>query len=354
VTAAETSIADSQTAEAAETSLDVGEIAGAAETSAAVVEPKPWRFSETRSIRPFRTSPHALAGLGFRIHDDSPFTNEDPWSVIVEPEEFGRPNFRPAWNLKIDTSALAAESGLPVDRLSASVVLRDSALLKSERIISWPISDAPGEYVVDHKVLTSISGARGVTFVVEVAPSAWLKPAFRTAYWPGQFVASRTFGIAVPSDGSDFPIDLVEPDVFEALGMPGETVWAIRWLTEGDFDRPTEEVLVVLFNKRQGEKLLRLSANDTVANVIWNEISISIFTEIAVVVFASEPGKPEQTDGLLARLTNRLTRDTRHTFDTLIRQAKSPVGGVSFFRSQLQKGFELGRAIENITLAGRS
>jgi hypothetical protein len=189
-------------------------------------------------------------------------------------------------------------------------------------------------------------------FAIHVSPMKPLTPDFRSASLPGHIVASRNFEVAIPSEGSEFPIDLVDPSTFEERGLPKETVWAIDWRSE-DFDQPAEDVLMVLINKEQGEKLLRLSGGDSVGAVVWREIAVEIFVEVSMVVFRSDPPVPQNNDGLLAKIYARLQKDTGENLDQLVLRAKGPTAGMSYFRAHLQKGMEVAERIRQINLAGR-
>jgi hypothetical protein len=315
---------------------------------------KPWRFSESRPIHPFRISEHALSGVGFRTREDSAFSSEEPWTVTIEPEEIASESFEPKLKLTIDEERLCKDTGLAAADLQLSLIARDPALWRAEKIAGWSLGDYPEEYAIPKDMLESFSGARGLQFALQVSPAKSLKPEFRTASSPGHIVARRDFDIAIPGDGSDFPIDLVDPSVFVDRKLPAETVWIVHWMAESDFDLPAEDVLVVLINKDQGDKLLRLSATDTVAAVLWTEIATEIFVEIALVVLRSEPSVPQNKDSLLSKIMARLQRDTGLTHDELIVKSKDTLRATTFLRAHLQKGLELGSRIGRMNLAGRA
>lgn len=319
-----------------------------------MAEEKRWRFSESRPIHPFRISEKALENVGFRTAYGATFTTDHPWSLVLEPEQITASTFKPALNFAVDKDRLAADTGLKISDLELTVLLRDPALWRAERIAGWPLADVPVEFEIPENILKTISGARGVQFAVQVSPSKDLAAAFRTASRPGQIVAGRAFTVSIPSDGSDFPIELVEPNEFVKRGLPEETVWAIHWLTEADFDQPTEEVLSILVNKEHGEKLLRLSATDAAGALIWADMAVDVYVEVATVVFGSDPPVPQNKDSLLAKLVKRLQNETKLGRDQLVMKAKDPVRGPSFFRAYLQKGFDLSSRINRISLSGRA
>ncbi|HVG02138.1 MAG TPA: hypothetical protein VM842_04565, partial [Nitrospira sp.] len=294
---------------------------------------KLWRFSESRPIHPFRVSETALDGIEFRIRDDLNFTADHPWHVIVEPEDISAPTFRPQFKLGINTSRLTEDTLIAADDLSVTVIGRDPALWRATRLVAWNLTEVPETYLVSDQILQHFSGARGLQFEVQISPARQLTPSFRKASYPGQILSRRAFDITLPGDGSDFPVDLVEPSIFEERGLPRETVWAIDWRLE-DFDQPAEDVLVVLINKEQGQKLLRLSSSDSVGAVVWRQMGVEIFVEICVTILGSAPAAPQNPESLLSKIYLRLHRDTGLDLDSLTQRART-LTGMSYLRSYL-------------------
>lgn len=312
----------------------------------------PWRFSETRPIRPFRVSEHALDMTQLRLYDDGPSVAQRPWKIVCEPEEIVGDRFHPHFTFVVDKDRVNSETGIDPADLAMSLVIRDPALLRSERIAAWPLEEAPATYKVPSEDLQSIGGWRGLQFVLQLSPLRPLNRMSGRAYLPAHVVASHSFEVGVPTDGSDFPVELVDPSAFESRGLPGETVWAIDWRSE-DFDQPAEEVLVVLINKERAEKLLRLSASDSVGAVLWQQIAIDVFLEICTVVLRSGPSLPQGDESLLGRISTRLQGETGLDLDRLIAKAREPLESTSYFRAHIQKAFGLEDKISQMNLAGR-
>lgn len=314
---------------------------------------KPWRYSESRPIKPYKVSEHAFAKTAFRIRKDMEFLTDDPWYAIVEPEEIKHEGFSPCVELSVDIDMLTSDSGIDAEDLRLGVTLRDSALLKSILLESWNVEDFPERYSVPPAVLENVSGKRGIEIALHISPAKSLAPKFRTASKPGQVVSSRVFKIDTPFNGAGFPVQPVDAEYFKDLGLPKETVWIIKWMTTADFDRPVDELLCVLINKEEAEKILRLSSGDSIGRVLWSEIAIEIFLEICLAIFASEPQPPELKDSLLSKITARLKKETGLSFDQLVATARSD-DKFRFYRAHLQKNTELGKRIRHVSLAGRA
>jgi hypothetical protein len=207
---------------------------------------------------------------------------------------------------------------------------------------------------VDAETLNQLSGARGLEFELQVTPTVLVTDKQGRAVRPGQVVAEKAFAIRVPSEGVDFPVQVVPSSYFEELELPPDTVWVIDWYQKTDFDRPPEEVLRVLVNEECGEKLLRLSTHDSIAAVLWREIATEILVEISFTIFSSDPTPPQNTDGLMGKVCERLRRETGKEFDDLVGIIKNEYIGMRFLRAQLQAGMEIGKKAKQINLAGRS
>lgn len=315
--------------------------------------PDIWRCSESRPIPPFRVSSRALADTTFRCRDDEDYTSDDPYCKTLEFKELRDVSFRPSFRFKIDLGVLSTETGLSADALSASLVLKDPALLTTRVLEKWAVDQLPGQYDVPETLLKSTAATRGLEFAVLVSPKKRLQAKFRTAHHPGQVVAARHYALNVPDDGVGFPITTVDSKVFKDHGLPPETVWVLEWRSTVDFDKPVEDVLRVLLNVDHAGKLLRLPANDPAAAVVWTNLAAEVFLEIATVVLSSEPAPPVNNNGLLARLLKRLTVQTGLSQDALIARAKTGEEGLRFFRAHLQSSFALHDRLTAMVPQGR-
>ena len=309
-------------------------------------EKNTWRFSESRPIRPFKISEHALVSTGFRTRDDIDFSTQNPWHLTVEPEEIENETFHPSFDLTVDRDSLSSETGIGLCDLDLSLIVTSPASHISECFEKWRIEDFPDQYSMNYQALRNLSCRRGYRFSLIVSPNRPLDTAFRTASSPGQVVASRTFDVTITESGSGFPVELAD--------LPKETVWVIQWLTESDFDRPVEDVLCVYLNREEGEKILRLSNRDAVGNAFWREIATEVFVEICLNLFKKETDPPLDPDGLLYKMTHKLSTESGLDFDGLISKSEDGTKGAGFFRAHLQKGLELGDRIKKINLAGRA
>lgn len=314
----------------------------------------PWAYSESRPIPPFRMSTAAFAQVGFRASRDVDFNISDPFHLVREQHDIRSQSFVPEIALEIDKLALAEESGIDGGDTAVSILMSDPGMLCATQIAQWPLGAAPKTFEVPRDVLSKVSAVRGIAFRVCASPRKALRPSGGRATKPGQIVASKEFAIDVPSDAAGFPLETHPSEVFVQHHYPADTVWVIRWKTGSDFERPIEDCLTVWFNADHASRLMRLGPSDKLGHVLWNEIAIEICLEIALVVLASNPGKPDNPNGLVAKIVGKLQADTPISFSELCRKARLDRDGVGFFRSRLQAAFGQGKKILAVPLAGRT
>lgn len=313
----------------------------------------PWAFSESRPIPPFRMSRSAFTGVGFRASKTVDFNYSEPFHLVLEHPEIRSPSFNPELELTVDKRTLAEETGIDEDDTAISVLMSDPGMLRAAQLAQWPLSSSPKTFEVPRQVLARVSAVRGIAFRVCASPRRNLRASGGRATTRGQIVAAKDFAIDVPSDAAGFPIETHSSEVFVQHGYPADTVWAIRWKTSSDFERPIEECLTVWFNADHASRLMRLSPSDKLGQVLWNEIAIEICLEIALVVLASTPGNPGSPNGLVAKVVSKLQTDPPVHFSELCRRARLDRDGVGFFRSRLQVAFAQGKKILAVPLAGR-
>jgi len=314
----------------------------------------PWAFSESRPIPPFRMSSSAFTRVGFRASKTVDFNSSDPFHLVLEHTDIRAQTFSPEFELIVDRRALADEAGIDEGETAISILMSDPGMLRAAQISQWPLSALPKRFDVPRDVLAKLSAVRGIAFRVCASPCKNLRGAGGRATARGQIVATKEFAIDVPGDTAGFPIETHSSEVFVQHGYPGDTVWVIRWKTSSDFERPIEECLTVWFNADHASRLMRLSPSDKLGHVLWNEIAIEICLEIALVVLASNPGKPENPNGLVAKIYSKLQSDPPLSLSELSRRARLDRDGVGFFRSRLQAASGQGKKILAVPLAGRT
>jgi len=286
--------------------------------------------------------------------DSDDFSYDYPWAMILEHHELAGKNFTPAFDLRVGTERLKHDTGIAPEFLRLSLVVRDPSQWHSECLESWSLTSHPATYAVDAETITRLSGARGLQFELQVTAAESVSDKHGRAVRPGQVVAEKAFDVKVPSEGVDFPVQVVPSSFFEERDLPADTVWVVDWHQKTDFDRPPEEVLQVLVNEDSGEKLLRLSTHDSVAAILWREIAVEILVEISFTIFTSEPSPPQNADGLMGKIYERLRNATGREFDDLVAVSKDDYIGMRFLRAQLQSGMEIGKKAKQINLAGRT
>lgn len=314
--------------------------------------PQGWGISESRSIKPFRTAESALEACGFRLTEDDPFLSSVPWRNVVD-AEIGVSSLKPSFEFRLDLERLRADSGIEVGELEFGVIVRDPAILTSRCIERWAVTDIPQHFAIPKDELERLSGYRGLDFVLVITPVRNLEPSFRIANKPGQIVASRTYEFRRHDEGTDFPIEFVDPQDFERMqpSRNRNTFWTIEWRDESaDYDRPVSEVLRILLNSDVRNKLLRISDTDPVGRLLWLELATEACLEICLKVFDSDPLPPENQDGLLWKLTERLRQNSELEFEDFVLMSRRRHDAHAFFRSHVQSAFAISATIQRTSL----
>lgn len=314
-----------------------------------------WRFTETRAIRRFAVSRHALDETAFRLGPNVEYSSANPWMEVVQEDIVDSASFAPSFQIATDEDRLTQEVGLDVDDLELALTVADPAMHSTHVINRWPLQKVPPHFEVPKAILRCLSGRRGLIFAVLVTPRRPLSQRRGVACDPGQVVSTRSFALLPDVEGSGFPTEVVDPSAFVKLGLPAETVWIISWLSH-EYDRDPEDVLCIYLNRKEAAKILQMSASDAVGQALWAEIATEILVEICTTVFGPSAEEmieaPQDERGFLHRLSLRLVDLTGLSFDELRKKGKE-LEAQRLFRAYIQAGLGLGAQIRAIRLAGR-
>ena len=314
-----------------------------------------WRFTETRAIRRFPVSRHALDDTAFRLGPNFEYSTADPWIEVVQEDIVDSVSFAPSFQLTTDEDRLTQDVGLEVDDLELALTVADPAMHSTQVIARWPVEQVPPQFEVPHVLLRRLSGRRGLVFAVHITPRRQLSPRRGVATDPGQIVCTRSFALLPEIEGSGFPTEVVGASAFVKLGLPAETVWIIVWLSH-EYEKDPEDVLCIYINRQEAAKILQMSASDAVGQALWAEIATEILVEICSTVFGPSAEEmleaPQDERGFLHRLSSRLVDLTGLSFDEL-RTKGTELEAQRLFRAHIQAGLGLGAQIRAIRLAGR-
>ena len=318
--------------------------------------PGKWRLTETKAIRRFAMSKHALDDTAFRLGPNSEYSTNSPWLELVQTDIVESPDFSPSFQFSVDEDLLLSDVQLSVDDLELVLTVADPAMHSTRVIERWPVARIPPHFApLPSALRAQLSGQRGLVFSVQVTPLRQLEARDGVASDPGQVVAARPFALLPETEGSGFPTRVVDPSEFVRLGLPSDTVWVISWLSV-DYEHDPEDVLCILINRQEATKILQMSGSDAVARVLWTEIATEILVEVCATVFGHSADDmlevPEEETGFLYRLTAKLTELTALSFEDLKKKGKD-LDALRFFRGHIQAGLGLGNQIRAVRLAGR-
>lgn len=310
-------------------------------------------FSEQREIDPFDTSRKALLRCGFRWTTSMPFVFEPGEIAPLEDNPLlAADGFEPEIHLEIDSESLESESGLKPSDTSVTILVRDRAIRDFIRIDTFPLPEDPTPFKVPGGLMESLCGSRGLVFGILVTPSGNLDSGEGLASRRSDVVASKFFTLDMPAEsGGGFPVRFEDPEKFPEA-FEG-AVWYILWKDSEklcDPDADVEDVLTVIYDRTCSEKLYRIPKSDDSGQLLWEELAVEIFLEIAAVVLKSEGVErpPESANGFLSKMVGTLESMTGESFETLqqLFQDASEIDTFSRLRARLHRFFELGDKIK--------
>ncbi|MGE0294818.1 MAG: hypothetical protein AB7P97_20905 [Hyphomonadaceae bacterium] len=315
-----------------------------------MAKPEP-RFTETRTIHPFAMSQKALTGVKFRFSADQNYMDERTWrdeDIDATPEVFQSEIFVPKFKLAVNADSLKSESGLAASELLLSIVLQDDAAWESTQLAQWPLTKYPDEYAVDPNVLKQVCGQRGITFSVIVSPVA----AQKSGAARGDVIARADFDIPTPSDGNDFPVQVLKSDDFEKKELSRDTAWVVEWLNEDGFDELSlADCLNVLIHEDVDARLAS-ATNFHAGKLIWQSIACEILTEVAIKYFSTSPSEtpgPKTLGGMIMNVMKKGSGGKEAS--QLIAEAAKP-GMAARMRSYSQAALGIKADIAGLKLKG--
>ncbi|MDA7619990.1 hypothetical protein N8606_01565 [Akkermansiaceae bacterium] len=276
--------------------------------------------SESRVISPFRTASESLDDCEFRYTRSQEFNPGKIGYLEVTPLEVE--DFAPEFLLRINKEEVEKISGRKADELEVHIVERDPSLRVRNKIKSWSLSEEiPERYPLPSSRFGKLSGANGLSFGIIISPKRGIEEREDLANSPGHYIAQKTFDLGFePTSGKGFPTFFLDPENFEDDIDKG-AVWYIEWLSREKLKDPTanaEDVLRIIFNKQCSQKLYRIQNNNAAGQVLWIEISVGIFLEIAMVVLGADVEEPSKTDtGFYPSILRTLEKATQKNFSDL-------------------------------------
>jgi hypothetical protein len=246
----------------------------------------PWEeFNESKDVWPFATANSSLDNCKIRYSENDVFSVEQIKDFEINPIA-DTTTFKPEFQISVELQNLIDETGLAIDDLQLSLVVRDRSirrfiLIKHQEL--QQINDTV--YTVPEDIIANLSGRKGIEFVIILSPNKAGIP----NYPLGSRIAQKVFYCTVPGEGTGgFPVTILDPqDPLWPQEFPHDTVWYINWRESDKIfnsDSPATDVLTVVYNKQCADRLFRMGdESDSPATLFWNEIAVEVAVEIASV-----------------------------------------------------------------------
>lgn len=309
--------------------------------------PKKWRRTESRVLEPFRRSKHALEACRF-----APTSSHQPTAdqeMFILSEDQIRSELAPKFQLTFNTQVLEKEVDCGSADLQANLVIRDQSFKRYSLLGSWNLQECPSEYTVSPEELKGHSTVRGLDFSISLTLRRGLKREFGRPYHLGSEIATRTFSVRREFDEPQFPIVFRDAEYFKGIGLPETTLWHVQFFTE-EYDRKVEEVLEVCLNKSAELNLRKMTERNVAGNLFITSLSTEIFFTICHKVFSSDLPAPQEQDGLLHQLIEKMQQRGGMDAKSLVAAARKDP---SKLRAHVQMAFRLTEAIGSADLRRR-
>lgn len=265
-----------------------------------------WRRRERRVFSPYLDLSPVLSPVGF-----TPSGEHDPKSSVslflVDAETEPAPHLA----LALDAERLAAVEPDRRSNLNLAVIVRFPAVRDSLVAGPWPLDGRPDEYRFEDHDIERWPAEYEISVVLvgrEPLPGAkdlqnWVR------------YGAKSFKVATESEDVDFPVRFVDGAAFASEGHSGDALWIVRCNTD-DFEQRPEECFEIWINKKADGKLQGAVASGTSGKLLIQDLFSEMQYEIAQRVFANAD-RPENEDGLCARLTKRLTEGSGLEYENL-------------------------------------
>ena len=285
--------------------------------------PLNWKAAEKHVTAPFPTSDRSLEDVKLRCHLDEPPTS-DRIHYIEGVDEWGE--LAPELFMNVDVAMLTSDTGVPMDQIDVSVIVRDRELSKFERIVTWSLHDFPQDAWPLSPGLQKFSRCPRLDIAVVASPRVSV-PRHNSATIPyGAMLAAKTFKVRVPSRGIDLPFVFVEPSTMQEHGLDPDTVCYVRWKGE-DVTCSADELIEIWLNKNHEDKFLALSSKQAgqAALHIGRNISAYVFANVLAHVLDADVDSGE--DGLVRVVGDLMEEHLEMTLDDARQTYRDGPGG---------------------------
>ena len=285
--------------------------------------PLNWKAVEKHVTAPFPTSDRSLENVKLRRHCDEPATSEQT-HYIESVDEWDR--LAPELFMNVDVAMLTSDTGVPMDQIDVSVIVRDRELSKFERIATWSLHDLPQDAWPLSPGLQKFSRCPRLDIAIVASPHVSVSRRNTATIPYGAMLAAKTFRVRVPSRGIDLPIVFVEPSTMQDRGLNPDAVCYVRWKGE-DVTRAPDELIEIWLNKTLEDKFRALSSKGAsqAALHIGCNISAYVYANVMAHVLAADADAGE--DGLVHVVGDLMEQRLGMTLDEARQAYRDGPGG---------------------------
>jgi len=234
----------------------------------------------------------------------------DAGRTIAYKPEFSTFGIKPTVEMQLDPLTIAKELGEKPPSLGMAVILRDRLIKRHSVLASWPLDDAPRNWTADNPIKISARSDLAVAFYLRANRAHDGGKAYRA----GSTLASASISIMPDNDSSQFQMLDKPPSAFLELGMPEDTIWTVRLKDQADVEQPANEVVEIWINTKHKAQLISAQQRPD-SKAFVSALAASIYAAAIRVVIASAHHAPQQPDGTLMSMCDKISKATDKTMD---------------------------------------
>lgn len=298
-----------------------------------------WHRSEPRDVRPFYRSTSAEGAVArsfIRL-----FENSDPVDITsFDLDEFDLARLNPSVLPILAPVDTWLPDGFSPDAFELLIIATNGFLHQSIIVVRTLVCNTvPSEIAIPAETLEVLGGGRNLALTIAVCLRDDHDPLPGHPFIIGHWLSRKDFKIRSKSFPALFDVRSTSEDEWEALGLPGKTLYTVEYL--GGISEPADDTLHVATVRVHADAYTAM-LNDSIGSVLQPILAAEIISQVL---------EDSASDW---RELDAATVDTRSALATVLKQLsmelpalKSLVsnGGKSKLRAMLQANLGAVRAI---------
>lgn len=269
-------------------------------------EREPWERTETKLVRPFKSTEDYLDDVALRLYGDSEFLTEH--LIQVESVDFERLGV--ALRLAKPPKGFEDMVGVGLDELRLIVSIEDRTLKQAVVLRSVALGEVNDGMLELDDAKDAVSWSGEIRVHVAVVLAKRRKLVVGLAHRVGSWVARKTFSIARTRDTASLNIQPVDEAWFQARGLPPSTTYFVEIL-DTDLNQTCDQfpqLVHVYISKTLNATLSREQESPTTRALV-KMIYVDVVSSVLTVGYSNLKGDV-LASSILSVVAGRLSRAT--------------------------------------------